>query len=131
MSSAFPSPSPNEEKPAVSEQDLNELVVEAIDVTIADELEPALDAESEVVLEALTNAAGEIALETILETGQETSDETPEEEVDPVEAFAEQMRRAPGDWYVIHSYAGYENKVKQNQFKKHFSEINCLMNICN
>nr|WP_225954474.1 transcription termination/antitermination protein NusG [Kibdelosporangium phytohabitans] len=24
------------------------------------------------------------------------------------------MRRAPGDWYVIHSYAGYENKVKTN-----------------
>ena len=89
----------------MSEQDLNELVVEAIEVTIADELEPALDAESEIVLEASTNAAGEMALETILETGQETSDETPEEEVDPVEAFAEQMRRAPGDWYVIHSYA--------------------------
>jgi len=37
-----------------------------------------------------------------------------EEEVDPVEAFREQMRSAPGDWYVIHSYAGYENKVKGN-----------------
>ena len=24
------------------------------------------------------------------------------------------MRSAPGDWYVIHSYAGYENKVKTN-----------------
>ncbi|UQX90331.1 transcription termination/antitermination protein NusG [Jatrophihabitans telluris] len=24
------------------------------------------------------------------------------------------MRRSPGDWYVIHSYAGYENKVKTN-----------------
>ncbi|MFZ0158285.1 MAG: transcription termination/antitermination protein NusG [Kineosporiaceae bacterium] len=24
------------------------------------------------------------------------------------------MRRAPGDWYVIHSYAGYENRVKAN-----------------
>ena len=37
-----------------------------------------------------------------------------EEDVDPVAAFREQMRSAPGDWYVIHSYAGYENKVKQN-----------------
>ena len=33
-------------------------------------------------------------------------------EVDPIEAFREQMRLAPGDWYVIHSYAGLENKVK-------------------
>ena len=24
------------------------------------------------------------------------------------------LRRAPGDWYVVHSYAGYENKVKAN-----------------
>ncbi len=34
--------------------------------------------------------------------------------VDPLEAFREEMSAAPGDWYVIHSYAGYENKVKAN-----------------
>ena len=33
---------------------------------------------------------------------------------DPLEAFRERMRSLPGDWYVIHSYAGYENKVKTN-----------------
>ncbi|GAA1479709.1 hypothetical protein GCM10009624_01490 [Gordonia sinesedis] len=37
-----------------------------------------------------------------------------EDEVDPVEELRKQLRRAPGDWYVIHSYAGYENKVKAN-----------------
>ncbi|GAA4706367.1 transcription termination/antitermination protein NusG [Pseudonocardia yuanmonensis] len=40
--------------------------------------------------------------------------EAPEEEVDPVEEMKQALRRAPGDWYVVHSYAGYENKVKQN-----------------
>jgi transcriptional antiterminator NusG len=40
--------------------------------------------------------------------------DTPEEDEDPVAAFREQMRTAPGEWYVIHSYAGYENKVKGN-----------------
>jgi len=34
--------------------------------------------------------------------------------VDPVAEFKAQLRRAPGDWYVIHSYAGYENRVKAN-----------------
>ncbi len=34
--------------------------------------------------------------------------------VDPVVAFKAELRRAPGDWYVIHSYAGYENRVKAN-----------------
>ncbi len=33
---------------------------------------------------------------------------------DPVAAFREEMSIAPGDWYVIHSYAGYENKVRTN-----------------
>ena len=37
-----------------------------------------------------------------------------DEEVDPVEEFKAQLKRAVGDWYVIHSYAGYENRVKGN-----------------
>jgi len=37
-----------------------------------------------------------------------------DEEFDPVQAFKDQLRSAPGDWYVVHSYAGYENKVKSN-----------------
>ena len=34
--------------------------------------------------------------------------------VDPATEFKTQLRRMPGDWYVIHSYAGYENRVKAN-----------------
>jgi transcriptional antiterminator NusG len=34
--------------------------------------------------------------------------------VDPVAEFKSQLRRMPGEWYVIHSYAGYENRVKAN-----------------
>jgi transcription termination/antitermination protein NusG len=37
-----------------------------------------------------------------------------EDEVDPVEEFKAGLRRAPGDWFVVHSYAGYENRVKTN-----------------
>jgi transcriptional antiterminator NusG len=35
-------------------------------------------------------------------------------EVDPVEEMRAALRRAPGEWYVVHSYAGYENRVKTN-----------------
>jgi len=42
-----------------------------------------------------------------------SSDEEPEDE-DPAEAMKKALRIAPGDWYVVHSYAGYENKVKTN-----------------
>ncbi|GAA1029019.1 transcription termination/antitermination protein NusG [Virgisporangium ochraceum] len=34
--------------------------------------------------------------------------------VDPAAELRQALRFAPGDWYVIHSYAGYENKVKTN-----------------
>jgi transcriptional antiterminator NusG len=37
-----------------------------------------------------------------------------DEEEDPAVALKKELRLKPGDWYVIHSYAGYENKVKAN-----------------
>jgi len=37
-----------------------------------------------------------------------------DEDLDPVEAFRERMRTELGDWFVVHSYAGYENRVKSN-----------------
>ena len=36
------------------------------------------------------------------------------EAVDPVQAFKDDLRSRFGDWYVIHTYAGYENRVKAN-----------------
>ncbi|HVU62269.1 MAG TPA: transcription termination/antitermination NusG family protein, partial [Mycobacteriales bacterium] len=36
------------------------------------------------------------------------------EEVDEVEAFRRKLVSLPGDWYVVHTYAGYENRVKSN-----------------
>ena len=36
------------------------------------------------------------------------------EPVDPVAEFNRELRMMPGDWYVVHSYAGYENRVKTN-----------------
>jgi len=34
--------------------------------------------------------------------------------IDPYAEFKAELRRQPGKWYVIHSYAGYEKRVKQN-----------------
>ena len=35
-------------------------------------------------------------------------------EVDPVQAFKDELAGKFGDWFVVHSYAGYENRVKAN-----------------
>jgi transcriptional antiterminator NusG len=44
----------------------------------------------------------------------ETLEEAVAEDQDPATALRETLRSQFGDWYVIHSYAGYENKVKTN-----------------
>ncbi|HNL51456.1 MAG TPA: transcription termination/antitermination protein NusG [Actinomycetota bacterium] len=50
------------------------------------------------------------------ETGEivEAVEAVEEEEVDPVEAFREEQMSLPGLWYVVHSYAGFEKRVKTN-----------------
>lgn len=44
----------------------------------------------------------------------DTDDAEPAPAVDPVEALREELRGLPGEWYVIHTYAGYEKRVKAN-----------------
>ncbi len=39
---------------------------------------------------------------------------TEEDETDPLENFKRELRAQPGDWYVVHTYSGYENRVKTN-----------------
>ncbi|MFD3541888.1 transcription termination/antitermination protein NusG [Streptomyces sp. NPDC058662] len=48
------------------------------------------------------------------EAAAEAADEEPAEPVDPVQALREELRLLPGEWYVIHTYAGYEKRVKAN-----------------
>ena len=73
---------------------------------------------------------GDTSPDLVVDAGPEPADTSPEpadtspepagagpepaEEVDPAAALKAELRRKPGDWYVIHSYAGYENKVKAN-----------------
>lgn len=51
---------------------------------------------------------------------EEAADEADEEEAEPAEpvdavtALREELRTLPGEWYVIHTYAGYEKRVKAN-----------------
>ena len=48
------------------------------------------------------------------EESAEPGEDEPDVDEDPVAAFKAQLRSQPGDWFVIHSYAGYENRVKAN-----------------
>jgi transcription termination/antitermination protein NusG len=85
-----------------------EQIIAEADADLADLAQDAA-AELEQDLE-LEEAIAEVQAETA-----EISDM--EEEGSPVDPYAEfraELRRQPGKWYVIHSYAGYEKRVKQN-----------------
>ncbi|UMB68737.1 transcription termination/antitermination protein NusG [Mycobacterium paraterrae] len=72
----------------------------------------------EAALHEVTDNAAETAdAETSVDTADDAAaPATPaeDEDVDPAVALKAELRSKPGDWYVIHSYAGYENKVKAN-----------------
>jgi transcriptional antiterminator NusG len=63
--------------------------------------------------EASDDAATTADSEATEDDAAEAHDE-PAEEADPAVTLKAELRSKPGDWYVIHSYAGYENKVKAN-----------------
>lgn len=52
--------------------------------------------------------------ETVDEVDETVDGLVDEVEEDPAEALRSALKRAAGEWYVVHSYAGYENKVKTN-----------------
>ncbi|SDM63972.1 transcription antitermination protein nusG [Lentzea albidocapillata subsp. violacea] len=85
---------------------------------IDDEVSEDTAADETVESEAVDSE--DVADESAEESAQDADvlaiDETPidEEPEDPAEELRQALRRAPGDWYVVHSYAGYENKVKAN-----------------
>ena len=51
--------------------------------------------------------------EAVIDDVEDAADEDAEPE-DPYEAFRAELRELPGKWYVLHSYAGFERKVKAN-----------------
>jgi transcription termination/antitermination protein NusG len=87
-----------------SEIEANEAAIEIVDDATPDADLPE-QAVQEGDAEAAHGAGDAVTEEPVTEV---------EVEADPVEEMRAALRRAPGDWYVVHSYAGYENKVKTN-----------------
>ncbi|MFG2118965.1 transcription termination/antitermination protein NusG [Streptomyces sp. NPDC048710] len=107
----------------MSDPNLNDAIEP--DETVDDELDIVEGADEQDEFEAAEAEAGEPAEEAALhvededeaEEAVETEEEVEAEAaapVDPVEALREELRSLPGEWYVIHTYAGYENRVKTN-----------------
>ncbi|MFE4260322.1 transcription termination/antitermination protein NusG [Streptomyces sp. NPDC056883] len=78
-----------------------------------DEDDESVEDDAEVSDEASDEAADEAEAEDDTEA-VEAADVEPAEPVDPIQALREELRLLPGEWYVIHTYAGYEKRVKAN-----------------
>ncbi len=72
-------------------------------VTHLDDVEAVVDPLSEPGV--TTEVDGDATAHTSTETA---------EPIDPVAEFKATLRAKPGEWFVVHSYAGYENRVKAN-----------------
>lgn len=86
-------------------------VDDAVEQTIADET-VADSTDSAPAAEPTT--AESTAEESTTAEPASAEPEDADAPADPVAEMKAALRRAPGDWYVVHSYAGYENKVKAN-----------------
>lgn len=85
---------------AAADPEADAIVDDALDIDSADEADAAAEATHD---EAGDGAGAEGA-----------ADEADPAEVDPYEEFKLELRMKPGKWYVVHSYAGFEKRVKQN-----------------
>jgi transcriptional antiterminator NusG len=100
---------------AAMDPEADALVDDALDVDSVDEADAAL---------AATDDEAEVeASEAALEEPEVTPYEGPDPadglldtamDADPYDQFRSELRAKPGKWYVIHSYAGFEKRVKQN-----------------
>ncbi|MEU8736957.1 transcription termination/antitermination protein NusG [Streptomyces halstedii] len=96
-------------------------IVEAADAVAPDQAEAADAAAGEPAEETATTTESDEEAEAKEAAASDEADEADDVEsaepaapVDAVAALREELRGLPGEWYVIHTYAGYEKRVKAN-----------------
>ncbi|HEY5875127.1 MAG TPA: transcription termination/antitermination protein NusG [Ilumatobacteraceae bacterium] len=77
---------------------------------VLDAMAEAADPEADAVIDDALDIDSE---DEVLAAAEATQEEA-EEVADPYEEFRAELRFLPGKWYVIHSYAGFERRVKAN-----------------
>ncbi|MGA8255419.1 MAG: transcription termination/antitermination protein NusG [Nocardioides sp.] len=84
--------------------------VEPTDEPVAEIVEHEGEVADDVVDESIDAA---LDAEADSDAGSDAGDAEPAE-ADPLEEFRRELWAKPGDWYVVHTYSGMENRVKSN-----------------
>ncbi len=105
-------PEASTEEPA-AEAPVDDTPVQEVDLAVAEAADEDDTAETDT---AETDTAEQPADEADDDAPATAVDEDGDvlEGIDPVQAFKDDLASKFGDWFVIHSYAGYENRVKAN-----------------
>lgn len=88
------------------DDDGNNVDLDAVLDAIAETSDPEADAVIDDALDIDSVDEAEAAFDAVTEEE--------EEQADPYAEFRAELRFLPGKWYVIHSYAGFERRVKAN-----------------
>ncbi|CAB4554530.1 MAG: transcription termination/antitermination protein NusG [Actinobacteria bacterium] len=87
----------------------------AADAVIQDADADLADLAQDAAAELEQDLELEQAITEVVEEAEAVSEEVSEgASDDPYREFKAELRKQPGKWFVIHSYAGYEKRVKQN-----------------
>ena len=99
-------------------------VEEAEDTALEDAFEADLDNEldEDVEIDDTVDVEGADEIAAVEDDADDDSDDDSDDEgepaeaadEDPLEAFRRELWAKPGDWFVVHTYSGMENRVKQN-----------------
>ena len=101
----------------IEDPEADAIVNDALNLDEAAESEAAAEVLNDAVAEEAADLEAAAADEVTPYDGPDVNGEADAEETaeeDPYEAFRLELRMLPGKWYVIHSYAGFERKVKAN-----------------
>lgn len=103
-----------EDAVVIEDPEADRIVNDALEIDQADEAEAAAEVLTESLADEEAERAAAAADEVAPYDGPELGDGEDETPEDPYEAFRQELRSLEGKWYVIHSYAGFERKVKAN-----------------
>ncbi|TFD25597.1 transcription termination/antitermination protein NusG [Cryobacterium sp. TMS1-13-1] len=100
----------------IDENDDVEVNLDAALDALAESADPEVDAIVDDALDIDSAEEADASVEAVEDEGKLVNAEDAEDdaEIDPYEAFRKELRFLPGKWYVIHSYAGFERRVKSN-----------------
>lgn len=104
----------------IDDPEADAIVNDALNLDETAETEAAAEVINDSIAEEVAEREAEAAEEVTPYDGPDVNGDEDDlageddEDEDPYEAFRTELRSLPGKWYVIHSYAGFERKVKAN-----------------